>query len=237
MCSDFATFIGDRSWHPHWDKRWQTPYPRSPAMVDPLWASMSAEGWRATKTIHDPYQLIDPNEQVDHKALGMADGCDDFLRICIFWNILEQPGRWKHACPILVDQGSFHWTLDKHEQFRHIEIQYTDILWEIVEAALAWKKPASLFPTSMAPRGGRVFLCSKGHPFLPVFRSWPKGPKADSIMDGFDASLGSFQVLLQVFAASIQQLEHPGSWNSRRPCLEAVLGWWWCLSLELQWGV
>lgn len=43
-------------------------------------------------------------------------------------------------------------------------------------------------------------------------------------MDGFDASLGSFQVLLQVFAASIQQLEHPGSWNSRRPCLEAVLG-------------
>ena len=97
--------------------------------------------------------------------------------------------------------------------------------------------PASLFPTSMAPRGGRVFLCSKGHPFLPVFRSWPKGPKADSIMDGFDASLGSFQVLLQVFAASIQQLEHPGSWNSRRPCLEAVLGWWWCLSLELQWGV
>ena len=49
MCSDFATFIGDRSWHPHWDKRWQTPYPRSPAMVDPLWASMSAEGWRATQ--------------------------------------------------------------------------------------------------------------------------------------------------------------------------------------------
>ncbi len=43
-------------------------------------------------------------------------------------------------------------------------------------------------------------------------------------MDGFDASLGSFQVLLQVFAASIEGLDQPGSWNSRRPRLEAVLG-------------
>ena len=43
-------------------------------------------------------------------------------------------------------------------------------------------------------------------------------------MDGFDASLGSFQVLLQVFAASVKGLEQPGSWNSRRPCLETVLG-------------
>ena len=43
-------------------------------------------------------------------------------------------------------------------------------------------------------------------------------------MDGFDASLGSFQVLLQVFAASIDGLDQPGSWNSRRPRLEAVLG-------------
>ena len=76
---------------------------------------------------------------------------------------------------------------------------------------------------------GRIFICSTGVLHSQLGSPWPKGPRAESIMDGFDASLGGFQVLLQVFAASIQQLEQPGSWNSRRPCLEAVLGWCWSL--------
>lgn len=37
------------------------------------------------------------------------------------------------------------------------------------------------------------------------------------------ASLGNFQLLVQVFAASIGTLQ-PGSWNSKRPRLEAELG-------------
>lgn len=54
-------------------------------------------------------------------------------------------------------------------------------------------------------------------------------------MDGFDASLGSFQVLLQVFAASIEGLDQPGSWNSRRPRLEAVLGGVGCCIAFAEW--
>lgn len=46
---------------------------------------------------------------------------------------------------------------------------------------------------------------------------------ADGSDDGFDASLGNFQLLVQVFAASIGTLQ-PGSWNSKRPRLEAELG-------------
>ena len=237
MCSDFATFIGDRSWHPHWDKRWQTPYPRSPAMVDPLWASMSAEGWRATQ---------DYSRSVSAHWSQRAGGSQGSWNGWWLWrffkdlHFLEHFGATRKMETCLSDPCGSRFISLNARQARAIQAHWNTVHRHIMRdcrSSIGLKKPASLFPTSMAPRGGRVFLCSKGHPFLPVFRSWPKGPKADSIMDGFDASLGSFQVLLQVFAASIQQLEHPGSWNSRRPCLEAVLGWWWCLSLELQWGV
>ena len=175
MCSDFATFIGDRSWHPHWDKRWQTPYPRSPAMVDPLWASMSAEGWRATQ---------DYSRSVSAHWSQRAGGSQGSLNGWWLWrffkdlHFLEHFGATRKMETCLSDPCGSRFISLNARQARAIQAHWNTVHRHIMRdcrSSIGLKKTGFFIPHKYGPTWRKGFSMQQGSPLFASFSIMAEG--------------------------------------------------------------